>query len=293
VRVQRSDEERSGHNLRIECNDDRILECCLYFRSVVVGERNGSKGKVALFTNDTNLSVKAMVHSIVTFSRQTIVNGLKNLETEKFRNSQASNFEEAFEPVAKKMCWQSLETSHHVKRPCHSSTTAKSFPIGVKRKRPHSFPELTPSKDIPTIQKAESEVTASLLPNSSDDSIYCQASAVLRDALSCCIEEHMVKIYEELWMTIVAVKPPWTLRDCLFLLKKHWIAVFGFVLPRYAEKWVETLQDLVKKADSKCLNSVQTKCFVDASREVIKMFVKEASHPEKMKEFDSKLAIII
>ena len=296
VRVQRSDEERSGKELRIECNDDRILECCLYFQTVVFGERNGSKkGMVALFTNDVNLSVKSMVHNIPTFSRQTIVNGLKHVKTETPRNSQTSPNEESFEPVAKKPCLQTSQKSSHDNRPRHSSETGSgSFTVGVKRKRPHSFPKSTPSREIPTtLQKVASTVNTSLPPNSSDDSIYCQASAVLRDALSCCIEEHMVKIYEELWMTIVAVKPPWTLRDCLFLLNKHWVAVFGFILPRYAQKWVEILQDLVKKADSKCLNSVQAKCFVETSREIIGMFVKEASHPEKIKEFDSKLAVLV
>lgn len=31
---------------------------------------------------------------------------------------------------------------------------------------------------------------------------------------------------------VVYLKPPWTLKDVLQCLKKHWVAVFGHIVPR-------------------------------------------------------------
>lgn len=45
---------------------------------------------------------------------------------------------------------------------------------------------------------------------------------------------------------IVYIKPPWTLRDILQCLKKHWIAVFGQVVPRRKLQTVLNLIDFFK-----------------------------------------------
>ena len=297
VRVQRSDEETSEKRLKIECNDDRILECCLYFRSGV------DHGGVVLFTNDVNLSVKSMVHNILAFSRETIVNGLKQWRhkgNEIQRTSKMTPLAtdpDVYESAAKRPCQQVSRETPPSSNKAHNTqhgTSRDHYRFGVKRKRPHGLSQATPTKEKPNQQiKVSNKRDSSIPTTSSDDSVYCRASSVLRDSLAYCIEEHMVKIYEELWMTIVAVKPPWTLRDCLFLLSKHWVAVFGFVLPRDTKKFVEILQDLVKRAESKILSDVQAKCFVETSREVIKMFTNEASHPEKIRDFDKKLGLLL
>ena len=53
------------------------------------------------------------------------------------------------------------------------------------------------------------------------------------------IEDEIKKAYDDPWLEIVNIKPPWTLVDVLQLLDKHWIAVFGLSY---------IMEDEVKKA---------------------------------------------
>ncbi|KAF9100104.1 hypothetical protein BGX23_006068 [Mortierella sp. AD031] len=51
---------------KVEANDDKILDCCQYFRVLYP---NQAKTKVFIFTNDKNLSVKALVHEFQVITR--------------------------------------------------------------------------------------------------------------------------------------------------------------------------------------------------------------------------------
>lgn len=64
------------------------------------------------------------------------------------------------------------------------------------------------------------------------------------------LEEEMLTTYDNLWTSIVAVKPKpvrpfWTLRNLLACFDKHWIAVFG-------------LLDGVKRSDKELLDNLKT-----------------------------------
>ena len=49
----------------------------------------------------------------------------------------------------------------------------------------------------------------------------CEAEGVVRDGLGAAIVREMVEAYDEkLWYQVVYVKPPWTLKDVIFLLDK-------------------------------------------------------------------------
>ena len=48
-------------------------------------------------------------------------------------------------------------------------------------------------------------------------------------------------MYGTSWKQIVVIKPPWTLSDILICMRKHWIAVFGFVMPAEAKCILECL----------------------------------------------------
>ncbi|XP_015725337.1 transcriptional protein SWT1 isoform X2 [Coturnix japonica] len=54
----------------------------------------------------------------------------------------------------------------------------------------------------------------------------------LGEALSCILETEMKIAFGNLWMEILYLKPPWTLANLLQCYKKHWVAVFGYVVPR-------------------------------------------------------------
>ena len=53
-------------NIAIENNDDRILHCCLFYHTKVIGQG----GMVVLFSNDVQLCSKAMVNNVRAFSRK-------------------------------------------------------------------------------------------------------------------------------------------------------------------------------------------------------------------------------
>eukprot|EP00076_Gallus_gallus_P043442 XP_025008980.1 transcriptional protein SWT1 isoform X3 [Gallus gallus] len=63
----------------------------------------------------------------------------------------------------------------------------------------------------------------------------------LGEALSCILETEMKIAFGNLWMEILYLKPPWTLADLLQCYKKHWVAVFGYVVPRSLLATIEFL----------------------------------------------------
>ncbi|KAK0148127.1 Transcriptional protein SWT1 [Merluccius polli] len=65
----------------------------------------------------------------------------------------------------------------------------------------------------------------------------------LKEALSHILEVEMKAAYEDLWKDIVYLKPPWELPDVLRCMRKHWIAVFGNIVPRGQLQAVENLHD--------------------------------------------------
>ncbi|KGL86446.1 Transcriptional protein SWT1 [Charadrius vociferus] len=63
----------------------------------------------------------------------------------------------------------------------------------------------------------------------------------LGEALSCILETEMKIAFGNLWMEILYLKPPWTLANLLKCYKKHWMAVFGYVVPRSLFSTIECL----------------------------------------------------
>ncbi|XP_075278839.1 transcriptional protein SWT1 isoform X2 [Opisthocomus hoazin] len=63
----------------------------------------------------------------------------------------------------------------------------------------------------------------------------------LGEALSCILETEMKIAFGNLWMEILYLKPPWTLANLLKCYKKHWMAVFGYVVPRILLSSIECL----------------------------------------------------
>ncbi|KAF9191744.1 hypothetical protein BGZ51_006800 [Haplosporangium sp. Z 767] len=59
-------------------NDDQILDCCRYFRTLYPDTKTT---KISLFSNDKNLCVKALIHEIKTISRGKVSFDLKCVRT--------------------------------------------------------------------------------------------------------------------------------------------------------------------------------------------------------------------
>ncbi|XP_048803043.1 transcriptional protein SWT1 isoform X1 [Lagopus muta] len=89
-----------------------------------------------------------------------------------------------------------------------------------------------------TFQKTERSDThlTSQFPN-----IIPDLEKNLGEALSCILETEMKIVFGNLWMEILYLKPPWTLANLLQCYKKHWVAVFGYVVPRSLLATIEFL----------------------------------------------------
>ncbi|KAK5930566.1 hypothetical protein CgunFtcFv8_026789 [Champsocephalus gunnari] len=74
-----------------------------------------------------------------------------------------------------------------------------------------------------------------------DPSSVSELEQCLLDVLSDVLEVEMKAAFEDIWLDIVYIKPPWTLLDVLKCFKKHWIAVFGNIVPRRKQQTVSTL----------------------------------------------------
>ncbi|CAL8256534.1 unnamed protein product [Merluccius merluccius] len=78
----------------------------------------------------------------------------------------------------------------------------------------------------------------------------------LKEALSHILEVEMKAAYEDLWKDIVYLKPPWELPDVLRCMRKHWIAVFGNIVPRGQLQAVENLHDFFTPGKTVAQDSV-------------------------------------
>nr|XP_033815697.1 transcriptional protein SWT1 [Geotrypetes seraphini]XP_033815698.1 transcriptional protein SWT1 [Geotrypetes seraphini] len=78
-------------------------------------------------------------------------------------------------------------------------------------------------------------------------SVILDLEKCLGKALSFILETEMKIAFEELWIEVVYLKPPWTLADLLQCFKKHWIAVFGLIVKRDLLETVDSLYENLRK----------------------------------------------
>ncbi|KFP28135.1 Transcriptional protein SWT1, partial [Colius striatus] len=97
--------------------------------------------------------------------------------------------------------------------------------------------ELQQSKCDTEFEKTEDGASlAPQFPNSLPD-----LEKNLGEALSCILETEMKIAFGNLWVEILYLKPPWTLANLLKCYKKHWMAVFGYIVPRSLLSSIECL----------------------------------------------------
>ncbi|KAM7304425.1 uncharacterized protein ISCGN_014325 [Ixodes scapularis] len=69
---------------------------------------------------------------------------------------------------------------------------------------------------------------------------------ILRGTLTLVLESELKSAFGDLWLRVVAVKPPWTEVTALECLLKHWIALTGLAFKRTLKPVVENLVSLLK-----------------------------------------------
>ncbi|XP_067368220.1 transcriptional protein SWT1 isoform X2 [Channa argus] len=202
----------SSDGLNAENNDDRVLQCCLQYQSLYPG------CALILCTNDKNLCSKALFSGVRALS--------KNDLEEEVRGSK-----DGLCPL------QNLQTRM-------LSHTNVQMPSPVLSRS--STPVQQQNQNRTGISLGRSERDGEQLREDSKtkwDLSRCvsELEDCLREVLSDVLEVEMKAAYEDLWLEIVYVKPPWTLQDVLQCLKKHWIAVFGHIVQRRKQQNVLNL----------------------------------------------------
>ncbi|XP_076580451.1 transcriptional protein SWT1 isoform X2 [Chaetodon auriga] len=113
-----------------------------------------------------------------------------------------------------------------------------------------------------------------------------QLQDCLQEVLSDVLEAEMKAAYDDLWLEIVYLKPPWTLHDVLLCLKKHWIAVFGQIVPR---KKLQTVVNLIKFFNSgETVDCSAIEEALQEAKELVTAFEKSSSRvPSALARMDN------
>ncbi|XP_032380779.1 transcriptional protein SWT1 isoform X2 [Etheostoma spectabile] len=236
----------SSNGLNAENNDDRVLQCCLQYQSLY------PECAHILCTNDKNLCSKALLSGVKALSKS-------DLEAEVGRSRHG------FHPL------QNIKTPMlpYISPPVSSPMQSRSYtPV-----QPHSQERTGISveeKDDKRLTKREDEEKTKR-----DRSCVSELEDCLRDVLSDVLEVEMKAAYEELWLEIVYLKPPWSLQDVLHCFKKHWIAVFGHIVSRRKQQTVLNLINFFNSGETEDCSA--TSAALQEARELVKAFGKSSS----------------
>lgn len=239
----------SSVGLNAENNDDRVLQCCLQYQSLY------PECAVILCTNDKNLCSKALVSGVSASSK-------KDLEAEVGRSRRAfpplQDIKTSALPQVSlpQVSLPMLSTDYTSVQPHSHKSTGLSLGLIKKDQKPESKKE--------DEEQAKWELSTQ---------VY-ELEDCLREVLSDVLEVEMKAAFDDLWLEIVYIKPPWTLRDVLQCLKKHWIAVFGQVVPRRKLQTVLNLIDFFKSG--KKVDCSSTLAALQDAKELVKAFWKSS-----------------
>ncbi|XP_076007457.1 uncharacterized protein swt1 isoform X2 [Genypterus blacodes] len=216
----------SSNGLHAESNDDRVLQCCLQYQGLY------PECALILCTNDKNLCSKALLSGVKASSktdleRESVSSSNGVLASQCIQTSMLLHANaQAPAPIMSQSCTPRTQSQRQ------STSNVTHLPVG-----PIQNDSVWPSKGTPEEEQQRSRELSTCVS---------ELEVCLREALSDVLEVEMKAAYDELWLEIVYIKPPWTLVDILQCLKKHWIAVFGFVAPRTSQQTVSNLIDFFK-----------------------------------------------
>nr|XP_013811767.1 PREDICTED: transcriptional protein SWT1 isoform X1 [Apteryx mantelli mantelli] len=100
----------------------------------------------------------------------------------------------------------------------------------------------------------------------------------LGEALSCILETEMKIAFGNLWMEILYQKPPWTLASLLQCYKKHWVAVFGYVVPRSLLATVEYLYKHLCTVSAQTVDSSTAGILLQESKKLLHAFSSRSDY---------------
>ncbi|XP_043409028.1 transcriptional protein SWT1 isoform X5 [Chelonia mydas] len=198
-----------------ENNDDRVLQCCLQYRSLF------PQAFVILCTDDKNLCSKALVSDVKALCKADLVSALQNLNVNSHQNY-----------------------------------------VGLQQSKTDTGSQKTKKEDL--------SLTTPLL------SIVPDLEKSLGEALSSILETEMKIAFGNLWMEVLYLKPPWTLASLLQCFKKHWMAVFGYIVPRSLLATIECLHEHLCKG--KTVDHITANILLQESKKLLHAFSSRSDY---------------
>ncbi|KAK5869643.1 hypothetical protein PBY51_024345 [Eleginops maclovinus] len=238
---QSMQQAREGnYGLNAENNDDRVLQCCLQYQSLY------PECAHILCTNDKNLCSKGLLSGVKALCKT-------DLEAEFGRSRHG------FPPP------QNISTAMlPLVGPQVSSAMQSRSYATVQPRRQKAVPLTVEEND----NRREDERTMW------DPSSVSELEECLLEVLSDVLEVEMKAAFEDIWLDIVYIKPPWTLLDVLKCFKKHWIAVFGNIVPRRKQHIVSTLINFFNSGDT--ANCRDASAVLRDAKELVEAFGKRS-----------------
>nr|XP_015826441.2 transcriptional protein SWT1 [Nothobranchius furzeri] len=229
----------SSDGLKSENNDDRVLQCCLQYQKLY------PECAVILCTNDKNLCSKAVLSGVKALCKN-------DLEVE-VRTSGHLILQSSRPQVLPRTAEVTLDTNHAEVQPCGQMEAVDAINEDTQKQREGND------------KRMKLELSRCLF----------ELEECLREVLSDVLEVEMKAAFGDIWKDIILIKPPWTtLQGVLQCFDKHWIAVFGFVVPR---KMNETLSHLIHFFRSgQSVNSCSTSAILQEAKTFIGAFWKSS-----------------
>ncbi|XP_063889499.1 transcriptional protein SWT1-like isoform X2 [Scylla paramamosain] len=212
----------SNYRITVEENkrasaDDLVRDCCLLLA------REGLE--VCLLTNDVNLRNKALMSNLSAFSA-------KDLRTKLGK----------------------LSAGHRDASPGPSLVLSKCEESNMKdvslNEVDRVVSEVAPSTVVPRQHpkqhkhRPDQKVRRPSCSMAPEDTLLLERiTTSLHHTLSNILQDVMKEIYEDLWVTIIMHKPPWSLKDLFACWEKHWIAA---MTDRFPSRVKELLAEINK-----------------------------------------------
>ncbi|KAF7661805.1 hypothetical protein LDENG_00253940 [Lucifuga dentata] len=245
--AQSSSECRYG--LNAENNDDRVLQCCLQYQNLY------PECALILCTNDKNLCSKALLSGVTAFSKSDLEkeagrsnNGLRSLQSP-WSPMLLHSSSQIPAPARSKRCTSTQ---------CYNTEEITCLPVGQIENDKWLSKGINENERRRELSRCVSEL-----------------EECLREVLSDILEVEMKAVYDDLWLEVVYIKPPWTLGNVLQCFKKHWIAVFGFLVPRKNQGSILNLIDFF--SSDKTVECSTTLEALQEVKELLKAFEKRSS----------------
>ncbi|XP_061539505.1 LOW QUALITY PROTEIN: transcriptional protein SWT1 [Phycodurus eques] len=242
----------SNISLMAENNDDKVLQCCLQYQSLYPG------CVLILCTNDKNLCSKSVLSGVKALSKI-------DLEAE-------------------------VESSRHNLNPLQSTVLQRLPQMDSPMSSPRPGRSCTPvaprTQERLSLSLPEEDHRSPTVEEEKINRCVSELEDCLQEVLSNVLEMEMKASYDDLWQEIVYLKPPWNLLDILHCLKKHWRAVFGFIVPRSLLQTVLNLIDFFKRDQSRDRSS--TLMTIQEAKEFVREFAKRSIHvPQALTTMDN------